>query len=175
MTTLQLPLETWEEKNRQITRLQEEIGELKAQRTRRILRLDEIMPVLVTALEESLELVAFGVANLDPLTVRGWPFQSLREFGALLTELPLDDERINALVPIWNQFAEKAEEWELHRAHGREQQVLREQNRAHALSPEGRRTLEAAQEAGLIGDIDVPDAQIWATDDEDDEDDEETY
>jgi len=83
---------------------------------------------LSTTLTDSLAVVRFAVANLDPLTVRGWPYDELRRVGAAIATLPGVSDFVRELSNTLVEFANRAEGWEQARAEGKEQERLASEN-----------------------------------------------
>jgi hypothetical protein len=88
---------------------------------------------LAEALQHALKVVCFAVANLHPLTVRGWPYEALRALGQLAPHLPGVDESFRQVAfGDWTILTREMEKWEKARAEGREQELLAEENSARA-------------------------------------------
>lgn len=85
---------------------------------------------MVRALYLSLRLNCFGIGNLDPLTVRGWPWAELLELAELMPQLPGLPPEIVELWLDWRIFARRTAEWEAARANGTEKEKLAEENSA---------------------------------------------
>lgn len=79
---------------------------------------------------DAMEIVRFAIGNLDPLTVRGWPYQRLAMIAAALKILPgIGGDQVDTANDL-GHFARKCEEWEKARAQGVEQAKLHGENAA---------------------------------------------
>jgi hypothetical protein len=87
---------------------------------------------LFEALNHTIEIVRFAIANLEPRTVRGWPHESLSAFAALLPDLPGIDRSLAESAGDLTLFARGAREWEEARASGTEHAKLAAENAARA-------------------------------------------
>jgi hypothetical protein len=77
-----------------------------------------------TALQEALAIVQFAVANLDPKTVRRWPYQSLRIVADLVPRLEAVKVHTREATEDWKIFANQCDELEELRRQGRQHEVL---------------------------------------------------
>lgn len=122
--------------------------------------------VLFATLQHAVTVVQFAVANLHPLTVRGWPYVALLRLAQQiqagipgnLHEFPPE------LASAFRRLGHEAEKWEEARAEGREQELLREENQGRAVSVEKARALglevmepKSYTIASLEGPLDIPD------------------
>jgi hypothetical protein len=66
-----------------------------------------LVPKLVEALKSANTVVQFAVGNLDPTTVRGWPYEALRTIADTITAIPglRDDADMRSLVEEYRNFA----------------------------------------------------------------------
>jgi hypothetical protein len=88
---------------------------------------------LAEALGHALKVIQFAIANLHPLTVRGWPYEDLRALGNLAPDLPGVDESFRQVAKTdWGLLTKEMEKWERARAEGREQELLAEENASRA-------------------------------------------
>lgn len=85
---------------------------------------------LVAAFNHALPILQFAIANLHPLTVRGWPADDLLKLAALLPDLPGIDESIRETATDLKMHARDCASWEKSRAEGTEQQRLADENAA---------------------------------------------
>lgn len=92
---------------------------------------------LVAALTAAIPIVQFAVASHHPLTVRGWPYQALHDFGAALEGAVGIDPGIREVAKNdFKLFAQQCERWERARAEGREQADLDEENEGRGITGE---------------------------------------
>lgn len=78
----------------------------------------------------AMQIVRFAIANLDPLTVRGWPYETIREICLHLEARPAIDASARETVTDLRVFATECEKWERARRDGREQELLSLDNSA---------------------------------------------
>jgi hypothetical protein len=91
---------------------------------------------LFEAFRYAMPVVQFAVANLFPLTVRGWPWHDLRRLARMLPGIPGASNFPAELAVTLDSFSHVAEKWEVARAEGREKELLAEENSARAAAPE---------------------------------------
>jgi len=105
------------------------------------------------ALCAALKIVQFAVANNDPATVRGWPFEALRDIARMIKELPGIPRNFDELPLVFEEVAERAASYE----------ATRQQNRRAAVfataADFGPQTPEAALVHGIRVRADGSDAQ----------------
>ncbi len=89
---------------------------------------------LSDALNNALTVVQFGIAHLDPMTVRGWPHAALAAMAAGLDGLPGLPASLTEISASLRLFAERAKYWEDAREKGIEQDLLAEENAARSAS-----------------------------------------
>lgn len=117
-------------------RLERELAD--AQKTLEEARLgsdDDDRRDLSSALKDATTIVTFAVGNLDPLSVRGWPYKELRRLAGKLESLPGVDPFLRESATDLKIFADEAAEWEKARAEGREQEKLASKNLGAVASP----------------------------------------
>jgi hypothetical protein len=110
---INMPLSEWQEMQSKLARAQKENGELE-RKARDLERSDPTGRIdrLVEALDDALEIARYAVANLDPATVRGWPFKTLRALGERLRDIPgatADHTQIGAEFVSFSHEAETLE------------------------------------------------------------------
>jgi hypothetical protein len=117
-----------------ITALEGELGQAHtALEEARLGSPDSDIRQLAAAFGYALEVVQFAVANLHPLTVRGWPYLALRALARLSPDLPGVDTSFRQVARgDWEILTREMEKWEKARAEGREQELLAEENAARA-------------------------------------------
>lgn len=84
------------------------------------------------AFSDAMQVVRFAVGNLEPLTVRGWPYKNLFEIVGHLRALPgldFDSEETSGDLKL---FAEECKRWEIARDEGREQEMFQAETAARA-------------------------------------------
>ncbi len=89
---------------------------------------------LATAVNHAITIVSFAVATMDPLTVRGWPYEDLHGLGDILPDLAGVSDARKEIASGFRLFAKRAKEWELARDEGTEQEKLAEENAARGAS-----------------------------------------
>lgn len=97
------------------------------------------LALLYNTLRSALCVIQFSVANLHPLTVRGWPHEDLADLAERLSGfLPGKSDRHfpPELASTLAEFARLAKKWEDARARGEEQELLAEENAGRAVTPE---------------------------------------
>jgi hypothetical protein len=86
----------------------EQIAQLqKALRTAQLEDKSGRIPELMRALHAAIEVVQFAVGNLDPTTVRGWPYEALRTLADVLEQTPglQEDANMRSLAGELRHFA----------------------------------------------------------------------
>jgi len=65
------------------------------------------VPALMVALRAAVEVVQFAVGNLDPTTVRGWPYEALGTIADALEQIPglQEDPNMRSLAGELRHFA----------------------------------------------------------------------
>jgi hypothetical protein len=92
---------------------------------------------LSIALNDAIDIVRFAVANLHPMTVRGWPYKTLQALSEILPTLPGIDQSVKECCRgDWYLLITEMKKWEDARAEGREQELLAEENAARAPGPD---------------------------------------
>jgi hypothetical protein len=66
--------------------------------------------IICAALQASIPLVQFAVANMSPEFQRGWPTATLREYAQALGRSPLADEFITEFANDLQAFANEADQ-----------------------------------------------------------------
>ena len=79
-----------------------------------------IPPKIAAMLRSALDVVSYGVANMDPLTFKGWPTGGLRAFAAAIREIPTAAHDDLERAASYDTFATEAEHVEGFRARGEE-------------------------------------------------------
>jgi hypothetical protein len=51
---------------------------------------EEALDDFIEATRAAIRVIQFTIAELDPATVRGWPWSALRQFGTVVKQLPMD-------------------------------------------------------------------------------------
>lgn len=118
--------------------LEREVGDLRAALDEaRLGGNDSDARRLGEALNLALPVVQFAIANLHPLTVRGWPYKELRALSKVLPDCPGVDRSIrDCCRGDWKILTDEMEKWETARAEGREKELLAEENAARAPNPD---------------------------------------
>lgn len=83
----------------------------------------------------ALKIAQFGIGNLDPLTVRGWPYDALYELADHMRARPGLDGFQREIVGDLRIFADNCKRWEDARAKGIEKELLADENAAHGPVP----------------------------------------
>lgn len=123
--TVTLRLEDVDNMRKQIAALEAELSD--AQKHVEAARMGEPgsdVNLLVLAVQSALPVVQFAVGHLDPLTVRGWPYEQLHAFAKLLPALPGIDPAVAECWADLARFADHAKSWERTRERGDEQERL---------------------------------------------------
>lgn len=84
------------------------------------------------AFSDAMQVVRFAVGNLEPLTVRGWPYKNLFAIVEHLRALPGLDFDYEETSGDLKLFAEECKRWEIARDEGREQEMFQTENAARA-------------------------------------------
>lgn len=125
MAQITLDLSEWQALQGQISTLQNALATAKDETDK--LRLagpdGADKAALLKALRSALGIVQFAVANLDPETVRGWPFPALLHLAASLSDAPGLSAVERELAPIFEAFAKECGALERLRAEGREKEL----------------------------------------------------
>jgi hypothetical protein len=89
MAQITMSLPEYQELTTQRDEARQHLADLKAKVANEQLSDPEgIIESLVSALHASLPIVKFAAGNLDPRTVRGWPYDALEHYAQVLDELP---------------------------------------------------------------------------------------
>ena len=104
--TVTMPFAAFNGMREELRALQEQIAAL--QENHGSTSGEEINKTLAAAMNNAIKIVQFSVANHDPRTVRGWPWQALRAFGQLLKQTS-DPSRVQ-LADTFLIFANECQE-----------------------------------------------------------------
>jgi hypothetical protein len=113
--TLTMPLDEYETLRRAVQEAEKENAALRAQLEKVNLSADDAVPKLATALNAALPIVQFAIANLDPDTVRGWPYETLRTLADTLQTVPGISAQTREAWIEFKKFASEAENRETER------------------------------------------------------------
>lgn len=103
------------------------IQELEAkldQQTMLIAACDPAVPAQIAALAETCKtVVSYAVANMDPLSFRGWPTVALKRFAQIVNDLPTATPADRECAHAYTTFAAEVERVEEFRRQGREAEL----------------------------------------------------
>ena len=107
---INLPLGEWQEAQNKLQKAEQDAEELR-RNIRTLEREDPSGRVtrLFQTLDDALTVARYAVGNLDPSTVRGWPFEALRALGERLQSLPGATAEHTHLGLEFVNFAREAE------------------------------------------------------------------
>jgi hypothetical protein len=98
MGQIHLTIEEYDDLRTSIRTRDEEITNLKAQlAAKKKEDTGDSEASLVALLRVGIPVIQFAVANCDPLTVPGWPYEELEEFGRGLLDIPTCSDQETAL------------------------------------------------------------------------------
>jgi len=113
MAEIKMSLEEYQELTNKLAAQNKAVSELEHElRRAESADVEGRVQSVIDAMNVLLPVLSFAVANLDPTTVRGWPYKNLREFAKSLTRLPGMTAIQKEMAVDLAAFANEAEYWE---------------------------------------------------------------
>lgn len=112
---ISIPLDEFDGLRTQVQKLQEVATAAKAaaEATKLEDPADRVRP-MVEAMAAATAIIRFAVSNLDPETIRRWPYKELRVFAKALALTPTVEDRA-AIASEFEIFSNDCESWERYR------------------------------------------------------------
>lgn len=89
MGKIELSLEEYDALRAKLRTMQKQVNDAEAARDAALTQDPSgLVPSLVNGMLDAFEIIRFAVGNLDPRTVRGWPYKNLDRFANRLKDLP---------------------------------------------------------------------------------------
>lgn len=82
------------------------------------------------AFHDAMKIAQFVIGNLEPRTVRGWPYERVYKVAQVIRALPGVDPDLIDIATDLRMFADEAKRWEDARAKGIEQELHAEETAA---------------------------------------------
>jgi hypothetical protein len=128
---IKMPLSEYDAMRRKVEKLESELRDAHSQYAEaRLGDADSEVRRYRDAFEAAMRVARFGIGNLNPLTVRGWPYQALFTLAEHLDKLPGLSAFEREGAGEIRLFANECKRWEDARAQGREQELLAGENAA---------------------------------------------
>lgn len=109
--TITMSIHDFRHIERFVDELRAQINTLRARETP-VRDADETTADLIAALDAALPIVQFAVGNLNPESVRGWPYDAVQQLSALIAHLFPENSDRQSLAVTLQQFAKEAVEVE---------------------------------------------------------------
>jgi hypothetical protein len=125
MATINMELTEFTEITDRLKVLESENGQLRQDvgAARLVAGGDELTQQAFAAFRASLPIVCFALANLDPETIRGWPWVSLQDLAGIMEGLSVRTQNDLELALAMKEFAKEAAEIDHLRSLGRHKEL----------------------------------------------------